>query len=85
MVSSKYYAHVIYGSKTIAPGENCPPTLILTLTLKQTLALNGGQSSSGANVRTRHFSSIQNNISNWCDIKKAVELHCKPIDMVSTW
>ena len=30
------------GSWTIAPGENCPPTLVLTLTLNQTLPLTGG-------------------------------------------
>ena len=41
-----------YGSsyKTIAPEENCPPTLTLTLTL--TLILTGGQFSSVAIVRT---------------------------------
>ena len=85
MVSSKYYAYVILGSRTIAPEENCLLTLILTLTLNQTLTLNRGQFSSGAVVQTPHFRSIQKNISNWYDIKKAVESYCKPIDMVFTW
>ena len=31
----------IQGSRTIAPKVNCPPTLILTLTLNQTLNLTG--------------------------------------------
>ena len=31
------------GSRAIAPEENCPPTIILTLTLNQTLTLTGGQ------------------------------------------
>ena len=39
------------GSSTIAPEENCPPNLILTLTLNQTLTLTGGQFFSGAIVR----------------------------------
>ena len=30
------------GSRTIAPNENYPPTLILALTPKQTLTLTGG-------------------------------------------
>ena len=41
------------GSRTIAPEEHCPPTLILTIILNQTLTLTGGQFSSGAIVRTR--------------------------------
>ena len=86
MVSSRYYDYVILASRTTAPEENCsPPTLILTPTLNQTLTLTMGQFSSGEIVRTPYFRSIQKNISNWYDIKKAVELHCKPIDMVSTW
>ena len=36
----------------LPPEENCPPTLILTLTLNQTLTLTGGQFSSGAIFRT---------------------------------
>ena len=32
---------VFKSSRTIAPEENCPPTLILTLTLNQTLTLTG--------------------------------------------
>ena len=39
---------ITLGSSTIAPEENCPPTPKLTLT--QTLTLNSGQFSSGANV-----------------------------------
>ena len=30
------------GSRKIAPEENCPPALILTLILNQTLTLTGG-------------------------------------------
>ena len=40
------------GSRTSATEENCPPTLILTLTLNQTLTLTGAQFYSGAIVRT---------------------------------
>ena len=40
------------GSRKIDPEENCAPTLILTLTLNQTLILTGAQFSSGAIVRT---------------------------------
>ena len=46
-------------SRKIAPEENCPPALILTLILNQTLTLNGRQFSSGAIFRTpkiRRFS-----------------------------
>ena len=41
------------GSRTIAPEEDCLPTLILTIILNQTLTLTGGQFSLGAIVRTR--------------------------------
>ena len=37
------------GSRTVAPGENCPPALILTLTLNQTLTLIGGAIFLGGN------------------------------------
>ena len=40
------------GSITIAPEEDCPPTLTLTITLNQTPTLTGGQFSSGAIIRT---------------------------------
>ena len=38
-------------SKIIAPKENCPPTVKLTLTVIQTLTLIRGKFSSGAAVR----------------------------------
>ena len=85
MISSKYCAYVIQGSRTIAAEENCAPTLILTLTLDQSLILTGGQISSGAILCTPYLRSIQKEISNWYDIKKVGELHCEPIDMVFTW
>ena len=85
MISSKYYAYVIQGSRTIAAEEKCAPTLVLTLTLDQSLILTGGQISSGAILCTPYLRSIQKEVSNWYDIKKAGELHCKPIDMVFTW
>ena len=85
MISSKYYAYVIQGSRTIAAEENCAPTLILTLTLDQNLILTGGQISSGAILCTPYLRSIQKEISNWYDIKKVDELHCEPIDMIFTW
>ena len=40
------------GSRTIASEQNCPKTLILTLTLTQALTLTEGQFSSGAIVGT---------------------------------
>ena len=40
------------GSRTSAPEENCPQTLILTLNLNQTLTLTMGQLSSGGIVGT---------------------------------
>ena len=40
-IKSAFY--IWRGSRTIAPEENCPPTLILTLTLNQTQTLTGGQ------------------------------------------
>ena len=40
--------HFPTGSRTIAPEENCPTTLILTLTLNQTLTLTKRQFSSWA-------------------------------------
>ena len=40
------------GSRKIAPEENCPPALILTLILNQILTLTGGQFASGAIFRT---------------------------------
>ena len=85
IISSKYCAYVIQGSRTIAAEENCAPTLILTLTLDQNLILTGGQISSGAILCTPYLRSIQKEISNWYDIKKVGELHCEPIDMVFTW
>ena len=45
------------GSRTIAPEENYPPALILTLTLNQTPTLTGGQFSSGVIVWALHRSS----------------------------
>lgn len=38
--------------KLLAGLQNCPPTLIQTLTLNQNLTLNGEEFSSGAIVRT---------------------------------
>ena len=37
------------GSDTIATEENCPPNLMVSLYLIQTLSLTGGQFSSGVN------------------------------------
>ena len=37
----------IDSSRKIDPEENCPPALILTLILNQTLTLTGGQFSTG--------------------------------------
>ena len=45
---------VIKGSRKIAPEENCPPALILTLIVSQTLTLTGGQFSSGLFSGHRH-------------------------------
>ena len=42
----------VHGSRKIAPEENCPPALILTLILNQTLTLTGRQFSSGVIFRT---------------------------------
>ena len=36
------YILIVYGSWKIAPEENCPPALILTLIVNQTLTLTGG-------------------------------------------
>ena len=44
-----------YGSRTIAPEENCPPSLTQPLT--QTLTLPGGQFSSRAIIRTPIFTN----------------------------
>ena len=85
MVSSKYYAYVIQGSRTIAPEENCLLTLILTLTLNQTLTLTRGQFSLRGSCPDTAFQVYPKNISNWYDTKKTVELYCKPIDIVFTW
>ena len=38
-----FYPVYSKGSRKIAPEENCPPALILTLILNQTLTLTGGQ------------------------------------------
>ena len=46
----KIFAHILEGSRTIAPEENCSPTLKLTLTVTQTLTLTGEQFSSGVIV-----------------------------------
>ena len=43
------------GSRKIACKENCPPALILTLILSQTLTLTGGQFSSGTIFRTPFY------------------------------
>ena len=43
---------ITHGSRKIAPEENCPPALILTLILNQTLTQTGGQFSSEAIFRT---------------------------------
>ena len=40
---------VAEGSETIATEENCPPNLMVTLSLIQNLSLTGGQLSSGVN------------------------------------
>ena len=53
-LSSSIYLS-IHGSRTIVPEENCSPTLILTLTLNQTLTLTEGQFSSGAIVQTPYI------------------------------
>ena len=34
--------YIYFGSRAIAPEKNCPPTLILTLTLNKILTLTGG-------------------------------------------
>ena len=48
-----YLPWIIYlGSRKIAPEENCPSALILTLMLNQILTLTGGQFSSGIIFRT---------------------------------
>ena len=47
-----------YGSRKIAPEENCPLALILTLILNQTLTLTGGQFSSGAIFQTPNRQSL---------------------------
>ena len=52
LISYSYALYANYGSKKIAPEENCPPALILTLILNQTLTLTGGQFSSGGIFRT---------------------------------
>ena len=36
------FFYIKNGSRKIAPEENCPPALILTLILNQTLTLTGG-------------------------------------------
>ena len=43
---------VDFYDEQISPEENFPPTLILTLTLNETLTLTRGQFSSGAIFRT---------------------------------
>ena len=48
-LNSKICAY--FGSRTITPEENCPPTLKLTLTLNQTLTPTGEQFSSLAILR----------------------------------
>ena len=40
---------VAEGSETIATEENCPPNLMVTLSLIQNLSLTGGQFSAGVN------------------------------------
>ena len=42
---------LLNSSRKIAPEENCPPALILTLIVNQTLNLTGGQFSQGAIFR----------------------------------
>ena len=37
------------------------------------------------NIMFMCFSSIQKILSNWYKIRKSIELHWKPIDMISTW
>ena len=51
--------------RTTAPEENCPPTLILTPILTQTLTFTRGQFSSGAIVRT-HFKSQKQPLADCC-------------------
>ena len=46
------FFYIKNGSRKIAPEKNCPPALILTLILNQTLTLTGTQFSSGAIFRT---------------------------------
>ena len=41
----------MYGSSKIAPEEDCPPALILTLILNQTLTMTGEQFFSGTIFR----------------------------------
>ena len=46
---------LLNSSRKIAPEENCPPALILTLIVNQTLNLTGGQFSQGAIFRALLF------------------------------
>ena len=77
---SIFLSIVFAGSRTIAPEENCPPTLILTLTLNQTLILTGGQFSSGAIVRTpfcQYLSFLNIFCNKLCQMEKVgVTSHC---------
>ena len=50
---------ILKGSRTIAPVENCPPTLKLIPTLTKTLTLTGGQFSLVAIVRTPFEEHLQ--------------------------
>ena len=49
---------LLIGSRKIAPKENCPPALIITLILNQTLTLTGRQFSSGQ-FSGHHFKRLK--------------------------
>ena len=87
MVSSKYYVYVIQGFRTIAPEENgLPPNLNSNANPKPNPNSNRGAIFLGRNCPdTIYQVSTKKTISNWYDIRKAVEKHCKPVEMVSTW
>ena len=53
------WRHKLYDSRKISHEENCPPALILTLTLNQTITPTRGQSSSRAIFRTPSYISRQ--------------------------
>ena len=58
IICERSFLYVTFGSRTIAPQESCPPTLILTLTLNQTLTLTGGNFPRGQLSGHRYFHII---------------------------